>query len=79
MEYIKSFSLSVQKEMEKRNLSMDSKINKAFKEVKIESLLSRIGIKKLKGYWTITLLYLIILLPFFKRFLSSLSTKASHF
>jgi hypothetical protein len=68
----KSFSLSLQKEMEKRNLSMDSEINKAFKELKIKSLLRRSGIMKQKGYPTITLLYLVVLLPFLKKYLSSL-------
>jgi len=31
MNHHKSFSLSLQKEMEKRDLSMDSEINKAFR------------------------------------------------
>lgn len=72
MEHNKSFSLSLQKEIEKRNLFMDSEINKAFKELKLKSLLKRSGIKKHKGYPAIALLYLIILLPFFKKYMSSL-------
>jgi hypothetical protein len=72
MNHHKSFSLSMQKEMDKRNLSMDSELNKAFKELKIKSLLRRSGIRKQKGYPTITLLYLIVLLPFFKKYLNSL-------
>ena len=72
MEHNKSFSLSLQKEMEKRDLSMDSEINKAFKELKLKSLLRSSGIKKHKGYPTISLLYLIVLLPFFKKYLSYL-------
>ena len=72
MTHHKSFSLSLQKEMDKRNLSMDSEFNKAFKELKIKALLHRSGIKKHKGYPTITLLYLVVLLPFFKKYLTSL-------
>ena len=72
MTHHKSFSLSMQKEMEKRDLSMDSEINKAFKELKIKSMLRRSGISKNKGYQTLTLLYLIVLLPFFKKYLRSL-------
>jgi len=72
MNHHRSFSLSLQKEMEKRNLSMDSEIKKAFKELGIRSLLHRSGITKTKGYPTINLLYLTVLLPFIKRYLSSL-------
>ena len=72
MHHNKSFSLSLQKEIEKRDLSMDSEINKAFKELRLKSLLRRSGIKKHKGYPTIALLYLIVLLPFFKRYMSYL-------
>jgi len=72
MNHNRSFSLSIQKEMEKRNLSMDSELNKAFKELRIKSLLRRSGITKHKGYPTITLLYLVVLLPFFKKYLTSL-------
>ena len=72
MNHNRSFSLSIQKEMEKHNLSMDSELNKAFKELRIKSLLRRSGITKHKGYPTITLLYLVVLLPFFKKYLTSL-------
>lgn len=72
MNHHKSFSLSLQKEMKKRDLSMDSEINKAFRELKIKSLLHRSGIMKQKGYQTISLLYLLVLLPFLKKCLSSL-------
>jgi hypothetical protein len=68
----KVFSLSLQKELEKRNLSMDSEIHKASKELKISSLLRSSGIIKQKGYSSITLFYLLILIPFFQKCLSSL-------
>jgi hypothetical protein len=72
MKYHKSLSLSLQREIEKRNLAMDSEILKAFNDLKISSLLKRSAIRKKKGYVTFTLLYLIILLPFLKRCLTSL-------
>ena len=72
MKHHKSLSLSLQREMETRNLAMDSEILKAFQELKITSLLRRSAIIKRKGYVTFTLLYLIILLPFLKKYLTSL-------
>ena len=72
MNHHKSFSLSLQKEMGKRNLSMDCEINKTFKELKVKSLLRRSGIMKQKGYQSISLLYLLVLLPFLKKSLSCL-------
>lgn len=77
MKYNKSFSLSLQKEIEKRDIGMDSEIDKAFRELKIKSLLSRCGITKRRGYVTISLLYLIVLLPFFKKSLTSLWSEKS--
>jgi hypothetical protein len=68
----KAFSLSLQKELEKRNLSMDSEIHQALKELKIKSLLHPTGITKQKGYSAITLLYLLILIPFFQKCLTAL-------
>ena len=72
MKYHKSLSLSLQREIEKRNLAMDSEILKAFNDLRISSLLRRSAITKQKGYVTFTLLYLIILLPFLKKCLTSL-------
>jgi hypothetical protein len=65
-----SFSLSLQKKLSERNLGLDSEINKAFTELKMKSLLYRCNIIKQKGYATTTLLYLLILLPFLKKFVS---------
>lgn len=67
MKHNRTTSLSLQKEMEKRNLSMDSEIYKAFKELKIKSLIRQSNIIKQKGYLTITRLYLVILLPIFSK------------
>ena len=44
MDHREFFSLSLQKEMSKRTLSVDSEINKAFKELKFASLLHPSGI-----------------------------------
>lgn len=72
MNYHKSLSLSLQREIEKRNLAMDSEVLKAVDDLKISSLLRRSAITKQKGYVTFTLIYLIILLPFLRKCLTSL-------
>lgn len=72
MNYHKSLSLSLQREIEKRNLAMDSEVLKALDDLKISSLLRRSAIIKQKGYVTFILIYLIILLPFLKKCLTSL-------
>jgi len=72
MKHSKLHSLSLQKELEKRNISMDSEIKKSFSELGIKSLLHRSKIIKQKGYITLTLLYITILLPFIQKHLSSL-------
>lgn len=72
MSYNKPLSLSLQKEIEKSNLSLDSEINRAFKTLKIGSLLNRSNIMKQKGYATTTLLYLLLLLPFIMKRLTFL-------
>ena len=77
MDYNKSFSLSLQKELQKRNLDMDSEINKAFRELRMKSLLNRSGIAKRRGYVTITLFYLIVLLPFLRRSLTAFWSQES--
>ena len=70
MESNNTFSLSLQKQIEQQHVLMDSEINSAFNELNFRSLLYRSGITKQKGYATITLLFLIVLLPFLKRKLS---------
>ncbi len=72
MKQYKSFSLSLQKEMERRKLSMDSEIDKAMRDLKIRSMLRASGVTKKRGYATLTLLYLIILLPFIKKYFTFL-------
>jgi len=67
-----TFSLSLQKEIHKHKYSMDSEINKAFKELNIKSLLNRSNIMKQKGYSTASIIYLMVLLPFLKQYLSYL-------
>lgn len=66
----KTFSLSLQKQIEKRNFSMETETNKALNELNIRSLLHQSNIRKQKGYATISLFYLLILLPFLKQRLS---------
>ena len=62
-----TFSLSLQKQIQKQNVSVDTEINRAFQELNFRSILHRSGILKKRGYATITLLYLIVLLPFLKK------------
>jgi len=70
MNSINTFSLSLQKQIEKQNILFDSEINRAFNELNFRTLLNRSGITKKKGYATVTLLFLVVLLPFLKRKLS---------
>ena len=67
-----TFSLSLQKQISNQEIVIDSEINNAFKELKFRSILNRSGIRKTRGYKTITLLFLITLLPFIKRKLTDL-------
>ena len=67
-----TFSLSLQKQISKQKVVIDSEINNAFKELKFRSILNRSGIRKAKGYKTITLLFLVVLLPFIKRKLTDI-------
>ena len=62
-----TFSLSLQKQIQQQHVSIDSEISSAFQELNFRSLLSRSGILKQRGYATITLMFLIALLPFLKR------------
>jgi len=70
MNSINTFSLSLQKQIENQNILFDSEINRAFNELNFRTLLNRSGITKKKGYATVTLLFLVVLLPFLKRRLS---------
>jgi hypothetical protein len=62
-----TFSLSLQKQIENQTISIDTEINRALHELKFRSLLKRSGITKNKGYTTISLIFLFVLLPFLKR------------
>jgi hypothetical protein len=72
MELNNTFSLSLQKQISNKNVVIDSEINRAFKELKFSSILNRSRIRKIRGYKTITLLFLIVLLPFLKRTLTDI-------
>lgn len=65
-----TFSLSLQKQIEKHDMLIDSEINRAFNELNFKSLLKRGGITKTRGYAPLSLLLLYVLLPFLKRKLS---------
>ncbi len=62
-----TFSLSLQKQIQSQSISIDTEINRAFQELKFRSILKRSGITKNKGYATISLMFLFVLLPFLKR------------
>ncbi len=66
------FSLSLQKEIEKRQLNMESEVNKSMSELGIRTLLHQSGIQKEKGYSTVTLLFALIVLPVIRQSLSAL-------
>lgn len=66
----KSFSLSLQKQIQNRKISLDTELNRSFDELKLRSLLKQGGIIKKKGFSTVSLLFMIVLLPFIKRGLS---------
>jgi hypothetical protein len=63
----KSFSLSLQKQIQNRKISLDTELNRSFDELKLRSLLKQGGIIKKKGFSAISLLFMIVLLPFIKR------------
>jgi len=67
-----TFSLSLQKQIQKNRITFDSEINRAFNELKLKSLLNRSSIVKQRGYTTVSILLLVVLLPFLKRTLSDL-------
>lgn len=64
MGYDAPLSLSLQREIEKRNLPLDSEILAALRSLKVRSLLGQSGIMKARGYPTVSLLYWLLLLPF---------------
>jgi hypothetical protein len=67
MNSISTFSLSLQKQIQNQKIAVDTEVNRAFQELNFRSLLRRSGITKQKGYATISLMFLFVLLPFIKR------------
>jgi hypothetical protein len=67
MNSINSFSLSLQKQIKNQSVSIDTELNRAFRELNFRSLLKRSGITKHKGYATISLMFLFVVLPFLKK------------
>lgn len=58
MKHDTRLSLSLQKEIERRNLALDSEMQKTLRALKISALLSRCGIVKQRGYVAIALFVL---------------------
>lgn len=65
-------SLSIQKEITKHHLNLESEIDKSINELGIKTLLCQSGIRKHKGFPTVNLVFALILLPFLKISLTSL-------
>jgi len=76
MSYDKTISLSLQKEIEKRNLPMESEIKSAMETLKVSRMLARSAIMKKRGYATAVLFYWLILLPFLMKRITSLWSDA---
>jgi len=60
-------SLSIQREIEKHRLNMESEIDKSMDRLGFRTLLNQSGIRKEKGYAPISVLFVLILLPFLKQ------------
>ncbi len=67
-----ALSLSIQREIEKNRLNVESEVNKSMNELGIKTLLHQSGIRKEKGYSTVTLLFALIVLPVIKQSISAL-------
>lgn len=67
-----AFSLSIQREIEKCRLNMESAVNKSMNELGMRTFLHRSGIQKEKGFAPITLLFALIVLPVIKQSLTAL-------
>jgi hypothetical protein len=55
MQYDKPLSLSLQKEIKKRKLTLDADLHKALQVLRIKLLLCRCNIMKTKDYTTVVL------------------------
>ena len=60
-------SLSIQREIEKHRLNMESEIDKSMNQLGFRTILNQSGIRKEKGYAPISLLFVLMLLPFLKQ------------
>lgn len=67
-------SLSIQREIEKHRLNMESEIDKSMGKLGFRTLPDRSGIRKQKGYAPISLLFVLTVLPFIKEGVRSLWT-----
>ena len=77
MKHFKPLSLSLQKEIAQRNICLESEIDRSMDSFGFRTMLHQCGIYKQKGYPTIITLYLMILLPFVKKCMTSLWTADS--
>jgi len=68
-------SLSVQREIEKHRLNLESEIDKSMVRLGFRTLLSQAGIRKEKGFAPVSVLLVLILLPFLKESVRSMWTK----
>jgi hypothetical protein len=67
-----AFSLSLQTEIEKRRLNVESEVNKSMNELGIRSLLNQSGIHKEKWVSTVSLLFVLLVLPIIKQSLRAM-------
>lgn len=74
MKHFNPLSLSLQKEIAKRNICLESEIERSINSFGFRTMLHRCGIYKQKGYPTISILYMMILLPFIKKCMTSFWT-----
>jgi hypothetical protein len=62
-----TYSLSLQKQISKQSVAFDTEINQAFNDINLRSLTRQSNIIKKRGFDTVSLLFLYLLLPFLKR------------
>ena len=67
-------SLSIQKEIKKQRLVVESEVNSSLNELNMRTILYRSNIRKQRGYSPVSLLFVMLLLPLSKINLTSLWT-----